>query len=59
VNTIQLCQYGAKLSILKLKTRPKQHLRSLPLDIALPDLSRLRNGALAGLGEELRVGWLG
>jgi hypothetical protein len=30
-----------KLPNLKLKTRPKQRLRSLPLDIMLPDLGLL------------------
>ena len=36
IYTVDLCWYEAKLSNLKVKTRPKQLLGSLPIDIALP-----------------------
>jgi hypothetical protein len=46
LHAMHLLYYGVKLSNLKLKTRPKQLLGSLSLDMALPALIMVKEGRL-------------
>ncbi len=50
MHTMHLYFYNAKVSSLKLKTRPEQLLGSLPLNIALPIVAQLQNIISIGSG---------